>query len=323
MIRVFQKVAHVIQMMCSTTYNHLIWFIRDIRYGMICRNRDDLENRLLVGGHIIEKGITMPNRRYGFGIGVVRLIQSMCDKYMARYGSDNEQLQFAIDDLREYLQIHQDNGYELPADMVAKIERTIDMGGQNSLGEVDCLELNKEELFKQTSDFKEFAHSRHTCRWYSGEPVDKELISKAIDLARTSPSACNRQSIKVYAVSGEKKDEVIELQNGNRGFGEDIGQMLVVTSNQIDWDADFRTSAYLDGGIFTMNLLYALHYYHICACTLNAHLSIKKQKKLREITGMKASEIPVCFIGIGMPSEKMRIAKSRRLSVEQVLNFVD
>lgn len=129
MIRVFQKVAHVIQMMCSTTYNHWIWFIRDIRYGMLCRNRDDLENRLLVGGHIIEKGITMPNRRYGFGIGVVRLIQSMCDKYMAKYGSDNEQLQFALDDLREYLQIHQDNGYELPADMVAKIERTIDMGG--------------------------------------------------------------------------------------------------------------------------------------------------------------------------------------------------
>ena len=130
MIRVFQKVAHVIQLMCSTTYNHWIWFIRDIRYGMLCRNRDDLENRLLVGGHIIEKGITMPNRRYGFGIGVVRLIQSMCDKYMAKYGSDNEQLQFALDDLREYLQIHQDNGYELPADMVAKIERTIDMGGQ-------------------------------------------------------------------------------------------------------------------------------------------------------------------------------------------------
>lgn len=127
----------------------------------------------------------------------------------------------------------------------------------------------------------------------------------------------------MYAVSDEKKDEVIGLQNGNRGFGEDIGQMLVVTSNQIDWDADFRTSAYLDGGIFTMNLLYALHYYHICACTLNAHLSIKKQKKLREITGMKPAEIPVCFIGIGMPTEKMRIAKSRRLSIEQVLHFVD
>lgn len=47
---------------------------------------------------------------------------------MAKYGSDNEQLQFALDDLREYLQIHQDNGYELPADMVAKIERTIGGG---------------------------------------------------------------------------------------------------------------------------------------------------------------------------------------------------
>ena len=72
-----------------------------------------------------------------------------------------------------------------------------------------------------------------------------------------------------------------------------------------------------------MNLLYALHYYHICACTLNAHLSIKKQKQLRKIVGMKPAEIPICFIGIGMPTEKMRIAKSRRLSLGQVLDFVE
>lgn len=103
--------------------------MRDVKYGMLTRNRDDLENRLLVGGHIIEKGITMPNRRYGFGLGVVQLVESMCNKYMDKYGTDNEQLQFAIDDLREYLQIHKTSGHDLPKEVVSGLEHTINRGG--------------------------------------------------------------------------------------------------------------------------------------------------------------------------------------------------
>lgn len=317
-----KKIVNAISMLFNTIYSHAIWFVRDLKYGMFCRNKVDLENRLLVGGHIIEKGITMPNRRYGFGLGVVRMMLSLCNKYIDRYGTDSEQLLYAVDDLREYLDIHQTAKYELPADIVKNIVEIQKLGGQD-FKPVNCLDVKKSDFFKETSDFKDFAYSRHTSRWFNGEPVENDLITKAIDLARTAPSACNRQSIKVYVVAGEKKEQVIGLQNGNRGFGDNIGQMLIITSNQIDWDEEFRTSAYLDGGIFTMNLLYALHYFKICACTLNAHLNIRKQAKLRKIVGMDKAEIPVCFIAIGKPKEKMRIAKSRRLSLSNILKFVE
>ena len=72
-----------------------------------------------------------------------------------------------------------------------------------------------------------------------------------------------------------------------------------------------------------MNLLYALHYFKICACTLNAHLNVRKQAKLRKIVGMEKAEIPVCFIAIGKPKERMRIAKSRRLALRNILKFVE
>lgn len=317
-----KKIVNAISMLFNTIYSHAIWFVRDLKYGMFCRDKVDLENRLLVGGHIIEKGITMPNRRYGFGLGVVRMMLSLCNKYIDRYGTDSEQLLYAVDDLREYLDIHQTAKYELPVDIVKNIVEIQKLGGQD-FKPVNCLDVKKSDFFKETSDFKDFAYSRHTSRWFNGEPVENDLITKAIDLARTAPSACNRQSIKVYVVAGEKKEQVIGLQNGNRGFGDNIGQMLIITSNQIDWDEEFRTSAYLDGGIFTMNLLYALHYFKICACTLNAHLNIRKQAKLRKIVGMDKAEIPVCFIAIGKPKERMRIAKSRRLSLSNILKFVE
>ena len=317
-----KKIANAISMLFNTIYSHAIWLVRDLKYGMFCRNKVDLENRLLVGGHIIEKGITMPDRRYGFGQGVVRMMLSLCNKYIDRYGTDSEQLLYAIDDLREYLDIHQTAKYELPSDIVKNIVEIQKIGGQD-FKLVNCLDVKKSDFFKETGNFKDFAYSRHTSRWFNGEPVEDDLITKAIDLARTAPSACNRQSIKVYVVAGEKKEQVIGLQNGNRGFGDNIGQMLIISSNQIDWDEEFRTSAYLDGGIFTMNLLYALHYFKICACTLNAHLNVRKQAKLRKIVGMEKAEIPVCFIAIGKPKERMRIAKSRRLALRNILKFVE
>lgn len=130
MMHILNKTINVLKTFFDTFYNHCVWFVRDVKYGMLTHNRDDLENRLLVGGHIIEKGITMPNRRYGFGLGVVQLVESMCNKYMDKYGTDNEQLQFAIDDLREYLQIHKTSGHDLPKEVVSGLEHTINRGGE-------------------------------------------------------------------------------------------------------------------------------------------------------------------------------------------------
>lgn len=316
---VFSKTANVLRMLSDAIRTHLYFFFRDVRYGMLCRDKDDLLNRLLVAGHIIEKGITMPHRRYGFGLGVIRTVIGFCDTCIQRYGAEHDQLQLALDDLLEYRQIHLEANYELPSDVLAGIAR---LEAHVIRPLTLCKTFSKEEFFaSDASAFPAFARSRHTSRYFDGE-VSDEVIRKAVEQAQTAPSACNRQSTRVWCVAGEKKEQVIGLQNGNRGFGAGIGQMLVITSNQKCWDYNHRTSAYLDGGIFTMNLLYALHYQKVCACTLNAHLTIRQQKELRRILGMDDAEIPVCFIAIGQPQDTMMVAKSGRLSTGTILHFV-
>lgn len=319
MNNILSKVWNVIARCADFLYTYTYWAIRDIRYGMLCRDKDDLLNRLLVAGHIIEKGITMPNRRLGFGQGVIRLVISLCDKCIRKYGNDYDQLQLALDDLDEYLRIHKEQNVSLPQDIVDNIERLVKY--KKNQGK-ECEEYSKEEFFRKTNSFKDFAESRHTSRWYNGKLAPNDLLMKAVKLAMTAPSACNRQSVRVKIAEGESKDKIVELQNGNRGFGDKIGQMIVITSNQKAWSYNFRTSAYLDGGIFVMNLLYALHYYGICACTLNAHLTIKQQNKVRQIINADNSELIIAFIAIGMPTEKMMIAKSSRVSLDNILSFV-
>lgn len=183
-------------------YVYTYWACRDIKFGLLNRGKDDLLNRLLVAGHIIEKGITMPNRRYGFGYGVIRLVIGLCDRCIDKYGVEAEQLQYAIDNLDEYLKLHNDHGQKLPADIIQNIERLHKL---KEVQDAKCFEISKEEFFATCQTFEEFAHSRHTSRWFTGEKVPVEVILKAVELARTAPSACNRQSVRVKILANAKK----------------------------------------------------------------------------------------------------------------------
>lgn len=299
-----------------------IWyFFTDLfySYSVTKSQKGDLAE-LMVANHVLEKGITMPNRRLGFGYDRVRAIINRLNKYIPEYGSNYIEIQSTLKILEQYLHIHETQNFELPKDISTSIKNLLI---NKNLDTAICFESTPNNLFKPTNDFYEFAHSRHTCRWYSERSVDNDVLTKAIELAQTAPSACNRQSTKVYIVeSKDKKTQVLELQNGNRGFGGNADKIILITADMSFWSYNRRTSAFLDAGIFTMNLLYALHYYKICACTLNAHLSISETKKLRAIINYQASEIPVAFISIGIAPEHMMIAGSQRIELNQILKIV-
>lgn len=272
---------------------------------------------LLVVGHVLEKGITMPGRRLGFGYERVRSIISRCNVIIRKWGAEHIEIQAALADLKQYLDIHSKANYELPNDIKDGIEKLI----TNIIVEDEnCYTTTKEAYFKATSDFLEFANSRHSVRWFADTPVDDEKLLKAIKLAQTAPSACNRQATRVKIISSvEGKKLCCELQHGNRGFGDKADKWLLITSEIGDWAHTDIASAYIDAGIFTMNLLYALHYYGIAACTLNAYLELENRDKLQKGLGYPASELPVVFIIIGNPAENFMVPKSRRLNVNDII----
>ena len=299
---------------------YFYWFGRDVRHNSCFSNeQSDLAN-LLVSGHVLEKGITMPNRKLGFGYERVRSLIKKCSKAIQKYSNNHIEVQCTLKDLEQYLQIHQQEEFKLPEDITIGIKELL----QYKLVDTQpCFEISKDEYFKKTNDFFEFAHQRHSVRWYSKEIVDKETLIKAIQLAQTAPSACNRQSSKVYIIeTNEKKKQVLQIQNGNRGFGHHADKILLITADMRCWNYKYRTSAFLDAGIFTQNLLYSLHYFNICACTLNAHLSIKDMFRLRKIVGYSKSEIPTVFISIGSPTDVFYIAGSQRVGSEKKYEFV-
>ena len=274
----------------------------------------------MVMSHVLEKGITMPNRRLGFGKERVKELIVFLNEVIQLHGEDHVEIQSALKDLEQYKNIHDECNFSLSPEISQGIEKLLLHKAYNTK---ECFETTSEQYFKQCDNFCDFAKQRHSVRWYSEEPVQLEKIIKAIELSQTAPSACNRQGVKTYIIStNDKKEKVLDIQNGNRGWGHLADKILLVTADMKCWSPLTRTSAFIDAGIFVQNLLYSLHYYKILACTLNAHLDKKDRKRLREIVEYTASEIPVVFISIGNAPDKFMIAGSQRLNTEEIYKVI-
>ncbi len=313
--RIFALFPHVAK-------ESLYWMKRDILYSSstLVDDEKSMLSWLMIKTHIIEKGLTMPDRRLGFGYDRVRGLLSKTQKTIERFSHESVEVQTVINDLEQYLLLHEEGHFDLPDD--------ISMGIRNLLNykiiETEkCYQENRERYFAKTSDFAMFSKQRRSVRWYSDERIDDSIIKDCISLAQNAPSACNRQSIKVYVVSTQsKKDAIFELQTGNRGFGHMADKIVLITSDQRCWNWRERSLAYIDAGIFAMNMLYAFHYNEINACPLNALMSIKNEKKLRKIINYSKTEIPMLFISIGRAPEKFLIPGSQRLKTETICQFV-
>ena len=276
---------------------------------------------MLVTSHVLEKGITMPERRMGFGYDRVRDIIKRCNLIIKKWGANHVEVQAALIDLKQYLDIHRDANFDLPDDIRNKIEELVT---KITIDDENCFSITKEEYFKPSSDFYEFANSRHSVRWFADTPIDEDKLLSAIKLAQTAPSACNRQATRVKIISSpEAKDLCCSLQNGNRGFGNKANKWLLVTTDLYDWSQKIALSmGYIDAGIFTMNLLYSLHYYGFVACTLIANIDIRDFKKFQKGLRLPESEIPVVFIVVGNPTDTFMIPKSRRLHLENIIQRI-
>ena len=171
-------------------------------------------------------------------------------------------------------------------------------------------------------DFKRFTESRYSVRNFSDEPVDVELIKQALKIAEKSPSACNRQPWKVYVYKGKRKDEILSLQGGNRGFTENIDTAILVACNVESYFVHEMDLPFVDGGLYAMTLMFALHSLGVGTIPLSCAMMKDKQKALYKHFEIKDNEIPVLLIGVGNLKEEFKVALSNRYDYITYSTFV-
>lgn len=263
--------------------------------------------------HVIEKGLTMPERRLGFGKDRIISLCNICIRYIKMYKTDEPQLQHAISVLLEYKKLHETEHFLLDKeilDAIAKVESyNIHTGASQQLT------FSKEEYFASINkDFVRFSNSRKSIRNFTSEPISQSQIIHALELARNTPSACNRQSWRTYVYSDKELiKQILEIQGGNRGFGHLTNKLIIICGEvgMFCGQAE-RNEVFIDGGMYAMNLLYALHYNKIGACILNCSTTVEKDTLLRKYVSIKPSEVFIAMIACGNPPDTFSVPISKR-----------
>lgn len=285
--------------------------------------KDYLLAQIIHTYHGIEKGLTMPNRRFNFGQDAIVSLVSLLSEYISLYGEPTGQVAHGIGVLKAYLLMHseydgKDNKY-----FWSKIHNLADKYPliQPSIQP----HMTVEDFYRDVnSDFKRFALSRHTLRHYEGTVSENE-IKDAVELAMTAPSACNRQPVRIHCVSDKSLiNRILDLQSGNRGFGKDADKVLIVTGDlsSICW-VDERYDIYTNCGIFIMNLCYSLFYYKIAHCVLNWSICVDtaKDAELHRIACIPENEVVAAMITCGRTPSEIDVAMSPRKNVNEILSF--
>lgn len=273
--------------------------------------------------HVIEKCLAMPNFEPGHGKERVEVVVGDLFKYR-ELGFDLQHPQYiaAMQAVQEYDQVHKDRGYALPEGLQADIDMLLE--GTNIPKHHQPHVTRKKFFAHLENGFLEFARSRHSVRAYSDKNIEDETVREVVDLARTTPTACNRQPNKTYVV-GDKAmiNQIAVLQGGGRGWAENANKMFVVTSTVEPFGFNESMETYKAGGMYVMNLLYALHAYQIGTCPLMWKGEKSADERLRMMLGVPDNEEVIMIIAAGYPQEEFTYVTSVRNPLEESLVMVN
>ncbi|BAP55952.1 nitroreductase [Thioploca ingrica] len=172
---------------------------------------------------------------------------------------------------------------------------------------------------------EDFFLTRYSLREFQDKTVGDEIIHRAIRLAMKTPSVCNRQAWHIYHTSDkEVKNSVLRYQNGNRHFGENIPNLLVITTDlKAFFSATERYQHWIDGGLLSMSLMYAFHALGMATCALNWSQSPKNDKLLRKIVNIKPDHTIIMLLAVGYPDENNKVCLSARRPFEEIYSTLE
>jgi len=263
----------------------------EVESGVEGRNR---EAQLTKDYHRLEKALALRAPRKPFGIAVASRLESLLDE--ARPA-----------ELRAPYVHHATTA-------LAALESWNTFGDRS-----DEVTPTPEPLDRRLQDLDQFFMSRHSVRDFDAEPVSQTVLDHAVELAINTPSVCNRQAWNVRYFHAPETIDVLRFQNGNSGFGDKVPAVALITVDaRMFAGPGERNQGWIDGGLFAMSLVWALHGLGLDTCMLNMSLRNSQVDDLRKAIGLQDHELVIMMIAVGHGREGHRVTRSPRRTVAEV-----
>lgn len=281
-------------------------------------DKDHLKYYLTKHYHIIEKGLALNAPRLGFGQPKILSIIEKTKIYECAHGSDAMVCSIRKTIL-EYMKFNANNEFIFPRDFEVTVADFLSRGSSDGSGGLKNLSKASASTLN-IQEFSAFSKGRVSVRNFSNEDVPTDALYSAVEIAKNAPSVCNRQGWKVHLYNDKTKmSEILSHQNGNAGFTESINKLLIVTVDAKAFTKYESNQIFIDGGLFSMNLLLAIHAAGLGACCLNTCYPYSLENKVKTVASIPNEERLIMMIAVGCLKEHYSVALSTRNPTDEIL----
>lgn len=266
--------------------------------------------------HRLEKGLIMVPRRDVFAKDYIsETVVAYCLE-LKSINRDVDSLEWSKDVLCRYF----DTVGSEP--LVDKARKQYFQATDEAGGDYPKSPFIRGEKLAQTSydELYDLSLLRRSVRWYEQKVVPRDYIDKAINLARLSPSACNRQpyKLKIYD-SKEMVDKVASLPGGTKGFSHNFPMIIAITGQLRNYYSEGdRHIIYIDASLFSMSFVLALETLGLSSCIINWPENLAKEEEARTLLKLDSDERIIFFISVGFAAKDKLVPYSQKKSLDEL-----
>jgi len=280
--------------------------------------------RLRRNTHRLEKGIISLPRRNVFARAY---LQETIDSFQALYGKQpaavgDPLFAWARSVLGEFFEITRE-GDDVTIDRCREqYEKVLEIQT-----ETPCNKKPKQRdtapLNTTIDDMLELAIRRRSVRWYDDQPVPRELIDKAVEVAGLSPSACNRQPFEFLIFDDpEMIESLADIPMGTRGFSHQFPIFIVILGSlQAYPHSRDRHVIYIDASLAAMALQFALEVQGIASCSINWPDIAERERRMAERLNLQPDQRVVMCMSAGYPDPERLVPYSQKKSLDELRSY--
>lgn len=272
--------------------------------------------------HSIEKGLSIPNTKLGFGHQKQKEMMSLLEKLKnSSVPLCIEARKMAVDSLKQYTEYHIKKNYTDSVIEEIKAMLETEYTDDASIGGTSC--VDKGLIQFNTEEIEDFFKSRHSVRDFDDTDIDEGLLRKALMLAQTAPSACNRQGYRVHILNRNESNKYAKSLAGIGGFADCVNRFIMITAKLSAYRLDEINQYIVSASMYAAYLTLTLHTYGIGSCVVQRPLIYDDVwDELRTKYKIPRDEQLICLLAAGNLKEKTTVPKSHRLSEDVMFHYV-
>lgn len=275
--------------------------------------------------HRLEKALIMRPRREVFAadyiVETVEFFRATRARSLDTGAFDQSELDWAHDVLEEYFASI--TGVNPKIEEAKRIFELSTGDGHVSV-ERTKVPRPKRQLSHVTYDeMLALAEQRRSVRWYEDRAVPRDLLDKAMMVARQAPTACNRLPYEFRIFDDEAMvREVAAMPFGTVGFAGNIKTIVVVVGKLSSYFSPRdRHAIYVDASLAAMSFMFALETLELSSTAINWPDLEPLEHRMQKRLGLEFSDRVVMLIAVGYADTEALVPYSQKKELDTIRTY--